>query len=107
VLPVVLLCEGNGLGNQKVSLIPEISVVPRDKQQHASIFLARWNMGCAVECEMYSASVDDKAMWVCNFEVHTKGQPAYVITKPVRERAVSLSFGASTLSQFPEKSAST
>jgi hypothetical protein len=39
-LPVVLLGDGNRLGNEKVSLIPDISVHPRDEQQHASIFLA-------------------------------------------------------------------
>jgi len=34
---------------------------------------------------MYSASVIDSALVVCNFDVHTMGQPANVITYPVQD----------------------
>ena len=40
---------------------------------------------------MYSAMLDESAMSVCNLDVHISGHPAYSMTKPVLERAVSVS----------------
>ena len=56
---------------------------------------------------MYSALLDESAMSVCSLDVHVSGHPAYSMTNPVLERAVSASKGAPSGSQLPLKSEST
>lgn len=60
----------------------------------------------AVLKEMYSLSVVDSAISVCNFEAHTSGKPAYIITCPDLDLAVELSCSAISGSQSPAKPAS-
>ena len=61
----------------------------------------------AYDRPIYSLSVDDSAISVCSWDFHMIGHPAYIITYPCLERAVSGSFPAMSMSQFPAKSAST
>jgi hypothetical protein len=56
---------------------------------------------------MYSLSVVDSDISVCNFDVHNSGHPAYFMTNPERERAVVLSFAAVSWFQSPANPAST
>ena len=60
----------------------------------------------AVLSAIYSASVVDRAIWVCNLLTQYIGQPAYLSTKPVRDRTFS-ALSTSVRSQPPAKSAST
>jgi hypothetical protein len=55
---------------------------------------------------MYSGLVVDRGISVCSFDCHTKGQPAKVSTYPDLDLAVSILYLASSLCQFPAKSAS-
>ena len=61
----------------------------------------------ADDIAIYSLSVVDSATSVCNFEVHIIGHDAYLITKPVLDRAVLRSHSASSGFQSPENEAST
>ena len=55
---------------------------------------------------IYLASVVLSVICVCNFDVQRTGQPAKVITNPVRDLAVLMSCAAVDLFQLPAKSAS-
>lgn len=55
----------------------------------------------AVLIAIYSASVEDRAICVCNLLAQTNGHPAYIITYPERDLAVSMSVAASSLFQLP------
>jgi hypothetical protein len=55
---------------------------------------------------IYSASVVLSVICICNFKVQRIGQPAKVITNPVRDLAVLMSYAAVDLFQLPVKSAS-
>ena len=61
----------------------------------------------AYDKPVYSDSVELKATSVCSWDFHTIGHPRNIIMYPCLDRAVSLSEGASSLFQFPAKSAST
>jgi hypothetical protein len=72
---------------------------------HLLASLANVNIGrislVAVDKAIYSASVVDKAISVCSFDAHTKGQFANVIMYPVRDLAVVGSSAADCCFQSP------